>query len=45
MLTILVAIRDFLVAAALAWVGVSLEARSGGEQSCAGEVCDAQTRD
>ncbi len=40
MLLVLVAIRDFLVAMALAWVGVSIEPRGGGEPACAGEVCD-----
>jgi hypothetical protein len=46
MLTVLVAIRDFLVAVALAWVGVSMETRSGGERSCASdsESCSQRTR-
>jgi hypothetical protein len=42
MLAVLVAIRDFLLAAALAWVGVTMETRGGGEQSCAGEACQTQ---
>jgi hypothetical protein len=44
MLAVLIAIRDVLVALALAWVGVSMEARSANEPSaCAGEACDSQT--
>ena len=42
MLTVLVAIRDFLVAAALAWVGVSIEPQRSGEPACVGEACDTQ---
>jgi hypothetical protein len=42
MLAVLVTIRDFLVAVALAWVGVSMEPRRGAENACAGEACDAQ---
>ncbi len=39
MLALLVAIRDFLVAAALAWVGVSMEPQRASEKACAGEAC------
>lgn len=45
MLAILVAIRDFLLAAALAWVGVSIERphqSAGQDARCAGEHCQAQ---
>ncbi len=43
MLAILVAIRDFLVAAALAWVGVSMEPRApNAEPACATESCQAE---
>ena len=43
MLAFLIAIRDALLAAALAWVGVSLETQVAPEQpSCAGEVCQTQ---
>lgn len=38
MLAVLILIRDVLVAAALAWVGVSLEARE--TPSCAGVTCE-----
>lgn len=43
MLSVLIAIRDFLIAAALAWVGVSMEQRAtGSAERCAGEACDTQ---
>lgn len=42
MLAVLVAIRDVLLAAALAWVGVTMEPRVGGEQACAQETCQTQ---
>lgn len=38
MLTVLVAVRDFLIAVALAWVGVSIESPSAGERSCASDA-------
>lgn len=41
MLAVLVAVRDFLLAAALAWVGVTLEARNT-DAGCAGEACQVQ---
>lgn len=43
LLAILVAVRDFLIAAALAWVGVTFEAtRAGGDAPrCVGEACDS----
>jgi hypothetical protein len=44
MFAVLVAIRDFLVALALAWVGISMEPRSP-DSGCAGDRCQAeQTR-
>lgn len=39
---ILIAIRDVLLAAALAWVGVSLEAREPAA-SCANDACQQQS--
>ncbi len=39
---VLVAIRDFLIAAALAWLGVSVERVDGNsnpERGCAADVC------
>ncbi|MBY0564215.1 MAG: hypothetical protein K2P58_08510 [Hyphomonadaceae bacterium] len=39
MVAILVAIRDFLIAAALAWVGISIEQRPAGPDGCSGEAC------
>ena len=42
MLTILVAIRDFLIAMALAWVGVTMETRVDNSASCAGDACQAE---
>lgn len=49
MLNILVAIRDFLIAAALAWVGVTLEARDAGRDhtrapACSGDSCQHEAR-
>jgi len=41
MLAVLIAVRDFLIAAALAWVGVTMEsARAPSDApSCSGEAC------
>jgi hypothetical protein len=41
MLAILIAVRDFLIAMALAWVGVTMEQTraSNDAPSCAGEAC------
>lgn len=41
MLSVLVAIRDFLLAVALAWVGVTVEQRVNSTDSCAAEACEA----
>lgn len=38
MMSLLVAVRDFLVALALAWVGVTLETRSAEQANCASDV-------
>jgi hypothetical protein len=45
MLAILITVRDFLIAAALAWVGVTLENTRVGNDSprCSGEACDTQS--
>jgi len=40
MLSVLIAIRDFLLVMALAWVGITVEQRSG--DACAGEACETQ---
>lgn len=45
MLAVLVAIRDALLAVALAWVGVTMESRVSGEQPCTGDSCQAQSDD
>lgn len=42
MLAILVAVRDALIALALAWVGVTLETVSENQQSCTGEACGTE---
>lgn len=44
MMSLLVAVRDFLVALALAWVGVTLEARTAEQSNCASgvEFCATQ---
>lgn len=41
MFAVLIAVRDFLLAAALAWVGVTLETRTDGA-NCAGERCQIE---
>lgn len=41
MLAVLVAVRDFLVAMALAWLGVSMETRTP-DASCNNETCQAE---
>lgn len=45
MLAILIAVRDFLIAAALAWVGVTMEQTRAGNDAprCVGEACDTQS--
>jgi hypothetical protein len=45
MLAILIAVRDFLIAAALAWVGVTMETTRAGNDapSCANESCQAES--
>ena len=44
MLSILVMIRDALIAMALAWVGVTLEAtHAQPDQSCRGDTCQTQS--
>jgi hypothetical protein len=41
MITLLIAIRDILLAAALAWIGVTLEAQTRQtETSCAQQSCE-----
>lgn len=42
MLSVLVLIRDFLIAAALAWVGVTMEQRAPSPEACAGDTCEPQ---
>jgi|SoiMethySBSTD1v2_1073268.scaffolds.fasta_scaffold1701442_2 hypothetical protein len=42
MLALLVTIRDVLIAAALAWVGVSMEPRESAP-SCANDACQQQS--
>lgn len=44
MLAILVMVRDFLVALALAWVGVSAEQRAPSAERCVGEACQQQEK-
>lgn len=45
MLSILVMIRDALIAMALAWVGVTLDAtRPHADQPCQGEACQTQSQ-
>ncbi len=45
MLAILIAVRDFLIAAALAWVGVTMETtRTNDAPSCTGEACQPDSQ-
>ena len=45
MLSLLVVIRDALIAMALAWVGVTLEgARPQAAQACQDETCQTQSQ-
>jgi hypothetical protein len=44
MLALLIAVRDFLLAAALAWVGVTMESArvANPDAGCAGETCQVE---
>lgn len=42
MFAILIAVRDFLIAAALAWVGVTMDDSRANGESCAGEACQVE---
>lgn len=44
MLAFLVAVRDALIAIALAWVGVTLEQRTVETSGCAAETCQTNDR-
>lgn len=46
MLAVLIAVRDFLLAAALAWVGVTIERPhdSAPDAQCAGQSCQSQNQ-
>lgn len=46
MLAILIAVRDFLIIAALAWVGVTFENSGAADEglNCARETCEGSTR-
>lgn len=44
MLALLAMVRDFLVALALAWVGVSMESRAPSAERCSGEACQQQEK-
>ena len=45
MLSILVMIRDALIAMALSWVGVSLQtAHPNADQACQGQACETQAQ-
>jgi hypothetical protein len=45
MLTLLASLRDFLIAAALSWVGITLESTRVNPDTCAAEACEpAQER-
>lgn len=39
MFAFLIGVRDFLIAAALAWVGVTMETTRAEAPSCVGEAC------
>ena len=42
MMAVLVAIRDFLIVAALAWVGITLDTQERTSASCSGDHCQAE---
>lgn len=43
MLAVLIAVRDFLLAVALAWIGVSVEPRGNTDAAgCSGDSCQVQ---
>jgi hypothetical protein len=42
MLAVLVAIRDFLLAMALAWVGLTVEHQVNAGDRCGAETCETQ---
>jgi len=42
MLSVLIAIRDFLLVLALAWVGVTVEQRVTNPDACGAEQCQSQ---
>lgn len=42
MTALLIALRDLVVALALAWVGVSFEQRAGDAGQCAGTSCQGE---
>jgi hypothetical protein len=42
MFAILIAVRDFLIAAALAWVGVTMDTSRANGENCAAETCQAE---
>lgn len=43
MLAVLIAVRDFLIAMALAWVGVTLDnTRAGADPACASDSCQSE---
>lgn len=46
MLAILIAVRDFLIIAALAWVGVTFENSGASDTAlnCTGEACEGSAR-
>ena len=39
MVAVIIAIRDFLIAAALAWVGVTIEPQTSAER-CSSDTCE-----
>lgn len=42
MLAVLVAVRDFLLAMALAWVGLTVEQQVNTGERCGAETCETQ---
>lgn len=46
MLSVLIAVRDFLVALALAWVGITLEAQNthANPPACTGDACQVDVQ-
>lgn len=44
MLSIVAAVRDFLIAMALSWVGITMQDTRVEPDQCSGQACDSQNQ-